>query len=536
MTAYLGIDVGTGSARAGVFDASGLLLGSAQQAIQTWRPQTDFVQQSSADIWGAVIKAVRRAVSDAGIDADRIAGVGFDATCSLVVVGQGDAPLSIDPNADPSQDVIVWMDHRAVSDANAINAIGGAPLKHVGGRISPEMQVPKLRWLKHNMPDTFSHAESFWDLPDWLVHRATGAMSRSLCSMVCKWTYLAQNGLGGEGWDDTFLTDIGLSELTGDGHKKIGAQFLSPGQKAGGLHPQAASELGLEPGTPVAASLIDAHAGALGTLGVGSASTVGRLAMIAGTSNCHIGLMREPVFVPGVWGPYFGAVLPGFWVNEGGQTAAGALIDAVLARHAATATLQCDAKQLHAALDARLAALGSETAILTARRHILPDFHGNRSPLAEPWRLGGITGLSLDTGPDDLALDYLAAVQAVCYGTRHIIEAMQAAGQVVHEIVVSGGMAKSRLFLRELADICDMPVLLPETDEPVLLGTAILATVAAGHQPDLKQAMQTMAPGVEVIRPRGGPLTEYHRKKYQVYRLLQNNYAEIEDIMGRKDA
>lgn len=535
MTCFIGVDVGTGSARAGVFDEAGAFLGADEAPIRLWRPRPGWAQQSSADIWTSVGTAVRRAVEAAGCDPGGIGGIGFDATCSMVVSGAGGAAISVDPDAAPDQDVIVWMDHRAIADAEEINRIGGAPLRHVGGVISPEMQMPKLRWLRRELPDAFAAAERFWDLPDWLVHRATGTDARSLCSAVCKWTYLGHEGSAGEGWDDAFLASIGLADLAGDGHPLIGTEFLAPGTMAGRLGAQAAAELELKAGIPVGASLIDAYAGALGTLGCGGSGRDARLAVIAGTSTCHIGTATEPVFVPGVWGPYFGAVLPGLWAVEGGQSAAGALLDAILDRHGATSGLRggdrADAAAMHQGLSDRLASLASETATLTARRHVLPDFHGNRSPLAEPWRLGAITGLSLDVGADDLALDYLAAIQALGYGTRHVIEEMRRAGMTVGTLVVSGGLARNDLFLRETADICGCPVVVPETPEPVLLGAAMLGAVAAGARPDTAEAMAAMASPGRSVPPRGGDIAAFHERKYAVYRRMQDDHAAHEALM-----
>ncbi len=80
---YLGIDVGTGSARAGLFDAAGRMLGTGAHPIALHRPQEDFVEQSSDDIWAACGASARAALAAAGVGADRVAGLGFDATCSL---------------------------------------------------------------------------------------------------------------------------------------------------------------------------------------------------------------------------------------------------------------------------------------------------------------------------------------------------------------------------------------------------------------------------------------------------------------------
>ncbi|MRG57592.1 ribulokinase [Phyllobacterium sp. SYP-B3895] len=530
MKAFLGIDVGTGSARAGVFDARGTLLGTGIAAIETLRPRPNFAQQSSAGVWRAVCMAVVAATESAGIAPASIVGIGFDATCSLVVVGETGKPVSVCPNSTPDSDIILWMDHRAIGDADEINAIGGEVLDYVGGRISPEMQMPKLRWLKRELPESWKIAATFWDLPDWLVHRATGTSTRSVCSAVCKWTYLGHKGFNGEGWDQEFLAAIGLGDLGDSDHLAIGNQFAPAGTAIGQLSETAAAELGLQPGIAVSSGMIDAYAGALGTLGV-SAARGASLALIGGTSSCHIVTSEEPIFVGGVWGPYYSVLLPGVWASEGGQSAAGALIDAVIARHAASATLGDNsrpAEQLHR----HLAAMADEPAFLTADRHLNPDFHGNRSPLAQAWRKGAVSGLTLDSDVDDLALDYLATIQALAYGTRHIIEEMQRKGIEVSSLVVSGGLAKNTLYLREHADATGCRVVVPAQSEPVLLGSAILGAVAAGAFNDIASAMSAMSGDGTVVEPRSGKIRRYHQAKYKVFRRMQEDFAAYAQMMS----
>lgn len=155
---YLGIDAGTGSVRAGVFDVGGCLRAAATREIQTWRPQTDFVEQSSEDIWQAVGAATRQALGDAGASAEQIRGVGFDATCSLVVLDADDRPVTVSSTGRDEQNVIVWMDHRAMEQAKFINAQRHDVLRYVGGTISPEMQTPKLLWLRTHLPRTWARA------------------------------------------------------------------------------------------------------------------------------------------------------------------------------------------------------------------------------------------------------------------------------------------------------------------------------------------------------------------------------------------
>ena len=145
MTHFIGIDVGTGSARAGIFDVQGTLLAAHSQAIATEKPKPDFVNQSSRDIWAAISTCVKTAMANAGLVASDVAGIGFDATCSLVVVDEKGGPVTVSPSGDDDWNIIVWMDHRAIGDADQINALKSPVLDYVGGVISPEMETPKLR-------------------------------------------------------------------------------------------------------------------------------------------------------------------------------------------------------------------------------------------------------------------------------------------------------------------------------------------------------------------------------------------------------
>src|SRR5436309_1334884 len=108
---YVGIDVGTGSARAAVFDETGKMHGMASHPIRIWKPEEDFVEQSSEDIWRACGIATRAALTQAGIAGEAIRGVGFDATCSLVALDANDQPVTVSPSGEDAQNVIVWMDH-----------------------------------------------------------------------------------------------------------------------------------------------------------------------------------------------------------------------------------------------------------------------------------------------------------------------------------------------------------------------------------------------------------------------------------------
>ncbi|MCC8537871.1 FGGY-family carbohydrate kinase [Xanthomonas axonopodis pv. poinsettiicola] len=527
---FIGVDVGTGSARAGLFDARGRLLGSARHPIQTWYLPGDMVEQSSADIWQACVQAIRAALAQAGVDVARVAGIGFDATCSLVAVAADGGPVCISPGGQAERDVIVWMDHRAVAQAERINATGDPVLRYVGGQISPEMQIPKLLWLKQHLPDSYARAAHLFDLADWLSWRATGSTDRSLCTVTCKWTYVQHTG----GWSPPFFERIGLAELLVKDAARIGSRIVAPGAALGqGLTPTAADELGLQAGIAVGAALIDAHAGAVGTLASPAADgqpvpLTARAAYILGTSACVLVSTQAACFTPGVWGPYDSALVPGLWLNEGGQSAAGVAIDTLVRSHPgyADASAQAAAAGLDVLqwLEQRILAqvrTPSHAALRAHALHVLPDYLGNRSPAADPSARAVIVGLGIDHDLDGLEALYVAGICGLGYGLADILDALRWQGVCMDSVIMSGGASHSRLVRQLMADACGIRMDVAATAEPVLLGSAMLAAVASGAYPDLPAAMAAMsAPGAGTA-PTPADIARFHVAKRRGYTAMQ---------------
>lgn len=364
-----------------------------------------------------------------------------------------------------------------------------------------------MLWLKKHMPARTFTESMFFDLPDYLTYKATGSKARSNCSLVCKCSYVPP-GVDGStlGWQPDFFKQIGLGEMVDNSFEQLGGVpgkggiVLTAGQPVGeGLSEEAAQQLGLAMGTAVGSGLIDAYAGWVGT--IAAKSTNGpqqqetnlvdsqyRLAAIAGTSTCHCVQSPQGILVDGVWGPYKNAVFPGMWMNEGGQSSTGQLIDFIIDTHPASAKLKEKAAAagesifalLHAALD-ELAGTQSAPSLshLTLDLTIYPDLHGNRSPLADSTMRGLISGLKLDSSVTDLALKYFATLEAIALQTRHIIESMNEKGHQIKSVYMSGGQVKNAVFMQLIADTCGVQVQLPFSHSAsVVAGSAILGRFA----------------------------------------------------------
>ncbi len=538
-THFIGVDVGTGSVRAGVFDASGAMRAMAKRDIALYQDSADTAEQSSDEIWRATCASVREAMSAAKLTPDAIAGIGFDATCSLVVLGEGEAPLAVSGHGDRNRNIIVWMDHRAIDQAERINATAHAVLGYVGGRISPEMETPKLLWLKENLPATYDAAWQFFDLPDFLTWRATGSLSRSLCTVTCKWTYLAHE----KRWDAEYFRLIGLGDLVEQHFARIGSDIVPGGTRLGvGLTPRAATELGLRPGTAVGAALIDAHAGGVGSIAAKSerGSLTTRLAYVFGTSACTMASSEKPIFIPGVWGPYFSAMVPGLWLSEGGQSGAGAAIEQLLRFHPAAGEAQAAAApeglDLSTWLSRRAvaaAAPASEVARLAGDLIVVPDFLGNRSPHADPAARAVIAGLGMERDLEHLVALYVAGILGIGYGLRQIIETSRANGATIDTIVLSGGAGRDPLIQQLLADCTGLAVLAPEQTDPVLLGAAMLGATASGAFASLSDAMRGMAPAAKTLTPADGGIAAMHERRYAAFERLQQAARHARNLTAR---
>ncbi|KAK9477114.1 hypothetical protein V1514DRAFT_334900 [Lipomyces japonicus] len=550
---YIGIDVGTGSARACLIDAHGEILALAAKDILKWEPKPDYFNQSTTDIWHACSYAVKKVVADSGIDVAGVRGIGFDATCSLVVLSEStDEPVAVGPDfSDANQNVILWMDHRCPVETEQINATNHTVLKYVGGKMSIEMEIPKVKWLKAHMPSDQFLDSKFYDLADFLTHKATKAETRSFCSLICKQGYVPI-GIDGsvKGWSEDFLTTIGLPELVEDNFRRIGGvlnengTILSAGEYLGGLTESAANDFGLLPGTPVGSGVIDAYAGWIGTVASkiddndirwhsvhGSNShantdeyeeekdlevAVHRLAAVAGTSTCHLAISKDSVFVPGVWGPYRDVLLPGYWMAEGGQSATGQLLAHVVKTHPAHAQALALANQagqsIFEFLNLRLEKLRQEQDLPTLAhlvRHFFyyGDLHGNRSPIASEKMKGAIVGQSMDVTVDALAVEYLGAVEFIGLQTRHIITALNTAGHQITSIFLSGGQCRNNVLTSLMATCTGMPVVIPRyIDAAVVLGAAMLGAKAGsaddqGKTASLWHIMESMSKQGTVVYP-----------------------------------
>ncbi|KAI9695253.1 MAG: hypothetical protein M1820_008772 [Bogoriella megaspora] len=578
---YIGIDVGTGSARACIMNVRGDIVGLASENIGLWQPESGYYEQSTTDIWRCICTSVQRAMNQHNIDSSTIKGIGFDATCSLAVFrSDTDEPQCVTgpdfSNKDGhDRNIVLWLDHRPAEETKKINATKHNLLRYVGGQMSIEMEIPKVLWLKNHMPKEVFDRCKFYDLTDALTHMATGNETRSFCSVVCKQGFVPPGVDGSEkGWQGDFLKDIGLPELCDDNFKRLGGvngvngKYLTAGEICGTLSEKAAQDLGLPAGIAIGSGVIDAYAGWVGTVGskvklsdhelshdhapnhVSQAFT--RLAAVAGTSTCHIAMSPKPVFVNGVWGPYRDPLLPDYWLAEGGQSATGELLKHVLETHPAFQEAMSVAEtfntNIYDYLNEHLREMTEKAnapSVSWLGRHFFfyGDLFGNRSPIADPAMTGSVVGLSSDRTVDGLALYYYATMEFIALQTHQIIETMNKSGHVISSIFMSGSQCQNDILMELVATACGMPVLIPKyVHAAVVHGAAMLGAKAAsadknGKTEDLWSIMDRLSkPGRTVWPKKDEGLKKLLKVKYDIFleqcEGQQRFRKEVDDAIG----
>jgi ribulose kinase len=222
-------------------------------------------------------------------------------------------------------------------------------------------------------------------------------------------------------------------------------------------------------------------------------------------------------------------LLPGRWSVEGGQSATGALLDHLIRWHAAGGEPD---RAMHARIYRRVAELREQEGDdLAPRLHVLPDFHGNRSPLADPHALGVISGLTLDASFDSLCRLYWRTAVGIALGVKHIMEGLNGSGYAIDTLHVTGGHTRNPLLMELYADATGCTLVEPVPDDAVLTGTAIAAAAAAGCYPDLASACRAMQQKGRARQPNGRRRARLEHD-YRIFLEMHRQRKELDLVLS----
>ena len=490
----IGIDGGTGSVRVGIFDREGTPLVFHGVEYDTRFPRSGWAEQDPDQWWSCLVQAVKGAMDKSGVSPEEIAGISSDTTSCTVV--------AMDENDRHMRPALLWMDVRAADQARRLQETGDSALKYNGyGAVSAEWMPSKSLWLKENEPDVFNGARHICEYQDWMTHKLTGEWTASISNTSIRWYYDRDTG----GWPESLYEAVGLGDVLG----KFPQRVLNQGEVVGGLRKEAADEMGLKEGTPVAEGGVDAFVAALG-LGV---VEPGKLALITGSSHVMIGQAAEPHYGQGFFGSYTDAMVPGQYTVEGGQVSTGSIVAWFKNQFAKRANEEAEKRgeDPYVILNemARDIPIGSDGLV------VIDYFQGNRTPYTDPLARGMMWGLSLSHTEAHM---FRAILEGICYGTEHIFRTMREHGFQPGEAVVAGGPTKSELWMQMHADVSNIPVSFTREGEGAVLGSAMLAAVGAGVYPDIQTAAQNMVHTERTIEP--------NQEAHEAYQFYLDRYVE----------
>ncbi len=528
----IGIDYGTNSVRALVVrtkDGAELGTGvvnypSGHQGVLLDPNDHNLARQNPADYLLGLEKSIKLALTQAkktkDFDARHVIGLGVDTTgSSPIPVDASNTPLALQKkwSGNLAAHCWLWKDHTGVKEAAEITALAAKIrpqfIAKCGNTYSSEWFWSKILHCRHTAPKVFAAAYSWVELADWIPSVLAGikdpkAVKRGVCCAGHKALYADDwGGLP----DKEFLAqlDPSLADLRDRLYEKAYDATASAGTLCG----EWAEKLGLPAGIPIAIGEMDVHYGA-----IGSGVTEGTLVKVIGTSTCDCGVVsanKTVADIPGICGIVKGAILPGYYGLEAGQSAVGDIfkwfVEGVLG----------DVK-LHAKLTAEAAKLKpGQSGILS-----LDWNNGNRTVLVDPLLTGLTLGTTLYTTKAEL---YRALIEATGFGARAIIERFKEYGVPIDRVVCAGGIAEKNPMLMQIyADVTGCTMLLAGSSQACALGSAVSAAVLAGAYPDFATAQKKMTrlkPGV-AYKPKAANQKIYNQL-YVLYRQLHDSFGGV---------
>lgn len=462
----IGLDCGTGGARALVADRSGKVMAMAVRNYRTLHPHPGWATQTPADWWDAACGAVREALKQGGIAPDRIAAICASGTSSTMV--------SLDERLNPLGEAILWMDNRASPQARRIEATGHPVLRRSRAGVSAETALPKILWLRDNAPALYERSRWFVEMADYLALRLSGELTLGQNPTTNRWFYDPRHG-----WPEDFLTAIGLSGIT----DRFPAWMPAVGEAIGRLQPEAADAMGLDLETLVVAGGTDAYVAMVGL----NTLRPGETALITGTSHLILPVVAEDTEVEGLFGPHPDCVTKGVFVMEGGQVSSGAV-------------LRWWHDLLHQGQDGYDGLLAEAQSVPAgANGLVVLDFwQGNRNPFTDYDLQGAIWGLTLKHGRAEITR---ALMESVALGTANILDRLTGRDIKVSAMTLAGGVLRSRFWAQMHADATGTCLRIPEVGEATAFGAAIAAAVGAGLHPTLETAADAMVRIRDEIHP-----------------------------------
>ena len=432
----LGLDLGTSSAKAVVIDTGGTVLAQASAGYAVTSARAGYAESEAAHWWTAVSACAREAVHSAGA---RPSAIGLSGQMHGLVLASRDG--------EPLRPALLWADSRATGPLRAYRLLGVRALARLANPLAPGMTGPLLKWVAEHEPRTYSRARWALQPKDWVRARLTGEFHAEPSDASASLLY----DVPGDRWDLEVVSALGLETSL------LAPLLPSAGAAAGCLTAEAAAELGLPAGIPVAAGAADTAAAALGS---GIAAS-GDVQLTVGTGAQAIRPLAAPVSRADAGINLYRSATPDGWYQMGATVSAGLSLNWV------RETMNATWAELYASADH------------PGRPHdpiFVPHLSGERAPYCDPELRGSWTALSLAV---DRASLLRSALEGTAFAIRDALDALLAGHRPPH-LRLAGGGTLAAGWRQMLADVLELPLHAVDVPAASGRGAALLGAHAAG--------------------------------------------------------
>lgn len=484
---YIGIDLGTSAVKLLLMDGEGEIKNIVSRDYPLEFPQPGWSQQDPKDWKKAVLEGIPELL--AGFDASQVAGIGAG--------GQMHGLVVLDKEDNVIRPAILWNDGRTAKQVDYLNnEIGKEKLSQLTANIAfAGFTAPKILWMRENEPDLFARIAKIMLPKDYINYVLTGVH----CTDYSDASGMLLLDVEHKGWSKEMLDICGISE----GQMP---QLFESYEKVGTLKPTIAKDLGLPETVAVCAGAGDNAAAAVGT------GTVGE-----GACNISLGTSGTVFISSERFGVDPNNALHAFAHADGHYHLMGCMLSAASCNKWLMEDIFHTSDYAEEQTDITPDKLGSNHV------YFLPYLMGERSPINDTDARGAFTGLTMDTSRSDLTQ---AVLEGVAFAIRDSFEVAKALGIHINRSKICGGGAKSPLWKTIMANVLNIELEVPESEQGPGMGGAMLAMVACGLYPSVADACAALVHTAETIVPDPELAARYERR-YQKFKQIYPAMKEL---------
>lgn len=487
---YIGIDLGTSSVKLLLMDSEGNVVNTVSEEYPIYFPKPGWSEQNPEDWYASVIAGIKKLTCR--IDKDKVAGISFG--------GQMHGLVILDENDKVIRPCILWNDGRTKKECDYLNnMIGKEKLSDCTANIAfAGFTAPKILWLKENEPENFKAVKKIMLPKDYLAYMMTGVFSTDVSDASGTLLFDVKRRC----WSEEMCNLCGIS-------KEMLPKVYESYECTGTVLEHVAKETGIGTNVKVAAGAGDNAAAAVATGTIGD-----------GMCNISLGTSGTIFISSDKFGVDENNALHSFCDANGRYHLMGCMLSAASCNKWWMEDILNTEE--YAAEQAEVKALGENHV------YFLPYLMGERSPHNNPNAKGTFIGMTMDTTRADMTQ---AVLEGVAFAFRDMLEIAKKLGIKPERTKICGGGAKSRLWIKILANVLNLKIDILEAEEGPSLGAAILAAVACGEYKDIREATERIIKIADTVE-QDQETVEKYENRYEVFKKIYPECKGIYDIIA----